>query len=266
MLQQTQVATVVGVLRPLPAGVSHDRCPRRGRRRGGPAIVGRAGLLSPGAATPSGGQDHRGRARRPLSPRSAGRPPPAGHRPLHGRGHPLDRLRRPTSRSWRPTPCGSGAGCWVSAATRARPKGNGCSGRRPRPCCRGAAPAGSNQALMELGSEVCTLRAPRCEACPAASLCRANREGRQGEIPRPKAKRRIEAVREAAVLVRRRGRVLLVRWPEGRRWAGLWDFPRFPLSRRKPGGDPPRVGRERPCDDRRADCARAAASTCCGTP
>ena len=29
------------------------------------------------------------------------------------------------------------------------------------------------------------------------------------------------------MLVRRRGRVLLIQWPEGRRWAGLWDFPRF---------------------------------------
>ena len=91
-----------------------------------------------------------------------------------------------------------------------------------------------NQALMELGSEVCTARTPRCEDCPAAPLCAANRQGRQGDIPPPKTKRRIEAVREAAVLVRRRGRVLLLRWPEGRRWAGLWDFPRFPINARQP--------------------------------
>jgi A/G-specific adenine glycosylase len=31
------------------------------------------------------------------------------------------------------------------------------------------------------------------------------------------------------VVVRRRGRILLLRWPKGRRWAGLWDFPRFPI-------------------------------------
>jgi A/G-specific adenine glycosylase len=86
-----------------------------------------------------------------------------------------------------------------------------------------------NQALMELGSEVCKLRLPDCEACRVASLCRAREQGSQEEIPRPKAKPRIEAVREAAVIVRHRGRVLLVRWPEGRRWAGLWDFPRFAL-------------------------------------
>ncbi len=91
-----------------------------------------------------------------------------------------------------------------------------------------------NQALMELGSEVCTARTPRCEACPVAMLCRANQRGLQAEIPRRSAKRAIEAVREAAVLVRRRGRVLLLRWPEGRRFAGLWDFPRFPIHADRP--------------------------------
>jgi A/G-specific adenine glycosylase len=91
-----------------------------------------------------------------------------------------------------------------------------------------------NQALMELGSEVCEARSPRCEDCPVAMLCRANQQGRQLEIPRPKAKRAIEAVREAVVLVRRRGRVLMLRWPEGRRFAGLWDFPRFPIESDRP--------------------------------
>jgi A/G-specific adenine glycosylase len=86
-----------------------------------------------------------------------------------------------------------------------------------------------NQALMELGSEICTARTPQCEVCPVAMLCRANQQGRQLEIPRPKAKRSIEPVRQAAVVVRHRGRVLLLRWPEGGRFAGLWDFPRFPI-------------------------------------
>ncbi len=97
-----------------------------------------------------------------------------------------------------------------------------------------------NQALMELGSELCTARAPRCLDCPVAVLCRANQQGRQQEIPPPKGKRPLQAVREAALVVRRRGRVLLLRWPEGRRWAGLWDFPRFPLA----ANSPTAIGRE----------------------
>lgn len=91
-----------------------------------------------------------------------------------------------------------------------------------------------NQSLMELGSVVCDPRTPQCEVCPVAMLCRAHQQGRQLEIPRPKAKRAIEAVRQAVVLVRRRGRVLLLRWPEGGRFAGLWDFPRFPISSDRP--------------------------------
>jgi A/G-specific adenine glycosylase len=88
-----------------------------------------------------------------------------------------------------------------------------------------------NQALMELGSTICRPRNPQCETCPAAILCRARGLGRQAEIPPPKPKLPPEEVHEAAVVIRRRGRVLLIRWPEGRRWAGLWDFPRFPLTR-----------------------------------
>jgi len=87
-----------------------------------------------------------------------------------------------------------------------------------------------NQALMELGSEVCRGTSPACDLCPAAGLCRAQLRGLQSEIPRPKPRIQFESVSEAAVLVRRRGRVLLIQWPEGRRWAGLWDFPRFALQ------------------------------------
>ena len=91
-------------------------------------------------------------------------------------------------------------------------------------------PGRLNQALMELGREVCKGRRPRCESCPVAALCRASQDCLQDRIPRPKAKPKIEQVREAAVIVRRRGRVLLVKRGDGGRWAGLWDFPRFPLD------------------------------------
>jgi A/G-specific adenine glycosylase len=87
-----------------------------------------------------------------------------------------------------------------------------------------------NQALMELGSRVCVPRQPACETCPAMGLCHAQLRGLVNEVPRSKPRVQFEDVSEAAVLVRRRGRVLLIQWPEGRRWAGLWDFPRFALA------------------------------------
>jgi A/G-specific adenine glycosylase len=91
-------------------------------------------------------------------------------------------------------------------------------------------PGRLNQALMELGREVCKSRGPLCESCPVALLCNARQRGLQDRIPRPKAKVKIEEVHEAAVIVRRRGRVLILKRGDGGRWAGLWDFPRFPLD------------------------------------
>jgi A/G-specific adenine glycosylase len=84
-----------------------------------------------------------------------------------------------------------------------------------------------NQALMELGSLVCAPRSPRCEVCPVSQLCPTFQSGQQELIPSPRTKPRIDSVREAAIVVWRRNRVLLSRRPPGERWAGLWDFPRF---------------------------------------
>lgn len=86
-----------------------------------------------------------------------------------------------------------------------------------------------NQALMELGSLVCTAAAPDCPSCPVTDHCTAFREGRQASIPRRQQRQAIESIREAAVVVRHRGRLLIRRCQPHERWAGLWDFPRFPL-------------------------------------
>lgn len=87
-----------------------------------------------------------------------------------------------------------------------------------------------NQALMELGATLCTSRLPQCAACPVAELCPTFAQGLQEEIPRPARKVKIEEVSEAAVIVRSpAGQVLVLRYEPGQRWAGLWDFVRFPL-------------------------------------
>ncbi|MCA9121896.1 MAG: A/G-specific adenine glycosylase [Planctomycetales bacterium] len=84
-----------------------------------------------------------------------------------------------------------------------------------------------NQAMMELGSEVCTPRNPCCNDCPVAMLCPTRAKGLQESIPAAKKKTNYEEVSEACVVVRRNGKVLLRRCEEGERWAGLWDFPRL---------------------------------------
>jgi A/G-specific adenine glycosylase len=86
-----------------------------------------------------------------------------------------------------------------------------------------------NQALMELGSQVCAPRNPRCDQCPLREVCPTRREGLAEQIPAVRPRPQIEEVREAAVVVRRKETVLLLRRQAGERWAGLWDFPRFAL-------------------------------------
>ncbi len=87
-----------------------------------------------------------------------------------------------------------------------------------------------NQALMELGSLICTPREPNCGSCPVAPLCPTKARGLQAKIPVARRRKKYELVREACVVIRRDSRVLLRRCGDNERWAGLWDFPRFPLE------------------------------------
>lgn len=90
-----------------------------------------------------------------------------------------------------------------------------------------------NQALMELGSEVCRPREPACPTCPVKELCPTFQNGWQDQIPVRKPSQRLERVRQACVVVRRGSAVLLRRCGESERWAGMWDFPRFEVAARQ---------------------------------
>lgn len=84
-----------------------------------------------------------------------------------------------------------------------------------------------NQALMELGSTLCTPAQPDCPRCPLAGTCLAYQRGIADQLPRQVKRKRYENVTELAIAVRRRNEVLLRRCSAGERWAGLWDFLRF---------------------------------------
>lgn len=87
-------------------------------------------------------------------------------------------------------------------------------------------PGKFNQALMDVGSLVCTPERPLCGTCPLAACCEAKRMGRVAEIPMKAARRVVKEIHETAVVVRRAGRVLVVQRGPGEWWEGLWDFPR----------------------------------------
>lgn len=87
-------------------------------------------------------------------------------------------------------------------------------------------PGASNQAMMELGATLCTPRAPRCESCPLRPPCRARALGRPEGFPAPRPRRRPERLERTAAVVRRDGRLLLVRRDDGSTLlAGTWELP-----------------------------------------
>ncbi len=116
-----------------------------------------------------------------------------------------------------------------------------------------------NQALMELGSELCLPKAPRCDVCPVTKICGAFNRGLQDQIPPPTIKTQAEQRHEVVLVLRRRGRVLLTQQPEGGRWAGLWDFVRGPM----PGGNGSRKPKQPPATLSRATVAKLVEHVAC---
>jgi A/G-specific adenine glycosylase len=87
-------------------------------------------------------------------------------------------------------------------------------------------PGAFNQALMDLGSQVCTPLHPHCSECPLGDCCEALRQGRQEELPEASPKKDLPEESAAAAILRdRHGRFLVVRRPPRGFLGGLWKFP-----------------------------------------
>ncbi|MCH9654625.1 MAG: A/G-specific adenine glycosylase [Planctomycetes bacterium] len=91
-------------------------------------------------------------------------------------------------------------------------------------------PGNFNQALMDLGSLICTPQNPDCAVCPVSSGCEAFLKQRQHLIPLPKVRPEITPLTDASIAVFTEGKVMIRQRTPGERWAGLWDFPRFTLE------------------------------------
>ncbi|MBN2131604.1 MAG: A/G-specific adenine glycosylase [Sedimentisphaerales bacterium] len=82
-----------------------------------------------------------------------------------------------------------------------------------------------NQALMELGSEICLPRNPRCNECPLVRTCEARRHGQETTLPVKRPKKELPTVIVAVGVIYKEGRVLIdKRKPDGL-LGGLWEFP-----------------------------------------
>jgi A/G-specific adenine glycosylase len=82
-----------------------------------------------------------------------------------------------------------------------------------------------NQAMMDIGSMLCTRSRPRCDLCPVADDCEARAAGAQADYPGKKP-RKLNPVRRTCMLMIVHGdEVLLEQRPPSGLWGGLWSLP-----------------------------------------
>ena len=84
-----------------------------------------------------------------------------------------------------------------------------------------------NQAMMDIGSSICTRSKPKCDQCPVAIDCKAQLMGRQTEFPGKKPKKTIPEKQAYMLVIRDSGSVMMAKRPPAGIWGGLWCFPQF---------------------------------------
>ena len=82
-----------------------------------------------------------------------------------------------------------------------------------------------NQAIMDLGSSICTPRAPACLICPINVFCEAFRLGVQEQRPVLDAKPAVPHYTVTAAVIHHDEDILIARRPENGLLGGLWEFP-----------------------------------------
>ena len=86
-------------------------------------------------------------------------------------------------------------------------------------------PGDFTQALMDLGSAICTPRLPSCLTCPLQSDCLATQNGTQAELPVKAKKAPIPHYDVCVAIIEENGKILLKKRPEKGLLAGLWEYP-----------------------------------------
>jgi A/G-specific adenine glycosylase len=81
------------------------------------------------------------------------------------------------------------------------------------------------QGLMDLGATLCLARSPPCLLCPVRPLCRAAATGTQSDYPVRRARTRRGTREHVWLWLEQADRVFLVQRPAPGIWAGLWSLP-----------------------------------------
>jgi len=102
------------------------------------------------------------------------------------------------------------------------------------------------QAMMDLGSHVCTSKAPRCLLCPLAEACAGRKQGEPERLPVKPPKKQVPERRGTAYWITRGGgaEVWLVTRPADGMLGGMRALPDDGWSARQDGAGPPPVAGE----------------------
>jgi A/G-specific adenine glycosylase len=87
-----------------------------------------------------------------------------------------------------------------------------------------------NQALMDLGSMLCTPKDPLCPLCPLRDLCKGRASGEPERFPTKRIKKKIPGIEAIAAVIQQNGKVLLKQRPAKGLLGGLWDFPNWRIE------------------------------------
>jgi len=90
-----------------------------------------------------------------------------------------------------------------------------------------------NQALMDLGSMLCTPKDPQCPHCPLQNFCKGKASGDPERYPTKGPKKRIPHINAISAVIQRNDKVLLNRRPLKGLLGGLWEFPNWKIEEKK---------------------------------
>lgn len=83
-----------------------------------------------------------------------------------------------------------------------------------------------NQAMMDLGSSLCSRTKPQCNSCPLNDHCGAYLNQQVEKYPNPKPKKtKPTKSTHLLMLTTKQGEILLQKRPEQGIWGSLWSFP-----------------------------------------
>jgi A/G-specific adenine glycosylase len=87
-----------------------------------------------------------------------------------------------------------------------------------------------NQALMDLGSMLCTPKDPQCPRCPLHRFCKGRASGEPERFPSKSIKKKIPHIEAISAVIEENGKVLLKQRPPKGLLGGLWEFPNWGME------------------------------------